>query len=113
MAKTSLSRRDFLKLTGLGAVGLHPFLRGSLGGLGSAFARQSGQTLKMWWWGEQEAPGLEKYVKESVDLYQKKSGNTIEPTLQDTSVVISEFQTASAANNAPDIQYFWNGIYHM
>ena len=41
------------------------------------------------------------------------SGNTIEPTLQDTSVVISEFQTASAANAAPDLQFLWNGIYHM
>ncbi len=113
MSKTWLSRRDFLKLTGLGAIGFHPFFRAPWDGLGSSLARQSGVTLKMWWWGEQEAPGLEKYVKESIDLYQKKTGNTIEPTLQDTSVVISEFQTASAAKNAPDIQYFWNGIYHM
>src|SRR5262245_7977721 len=104
MAKTSLSRRDFLKLTGLGAVGLHPFLRGSIGGFGSPFSRLAGETLKMWWWGEQEAPGLEKYVKDSIDLYQKKSGNTIDSTLQATEVVISEFQTASAAKNPPDIQ---------
>ena len=33
--------------------------------------------------------------------------------LQDTAVVISQFQTAAAAGNAPDIQYLWNGIYHM
>jgi hypothetical protein len=33
--------------------------------------------------------------------------------LQDTAVVISQFQTAAAAGNAPDVQYLWNGIYHM
>ena len=33
--------------------------------------------------------------------------------LQDTAVVISQFQTAAAAGKAPDIQFLWNGIYHM
>jgi ABC-type glycerol-3-phosphate transport system substrate-binding protein len=67
----------------------------------------------MWYWREQEAEGLEAWVNESIRAYQEASGNTIEPTLQDTSVVISEFQTASAANNASDVQFLWNGIYHM
>jgi multiple sugar transport system substrate-binding protein len=74
---------------------------------------QAATTLKMWWWGEQEAPGLEKWLKESVDLYKQKSGNDVEMTLQDNASVIPEFQTASAAKNAPDIQFLWNGIYHM
>ena len=38
---------------------------------------------------------------------------TVKPMLQDTAVVISQFQTAAAAGNAPDIQFLWNGIYHM
>lgn len=67
----------------------------------------------MSWWGEQEAPGLENWLKESIALFEKETGHKIIPTLQDTTVVVSEFQTASAANNAPDIQYLWNGIYHM
>ena len=79
----------------------------------AAPAATGGATLKLSWWGEQEAPGLEAWLKESIGLYAKQSGNTVEPTLQDTSVVISEFQTASAAKSAPDMQYFWNGIYHM
>ena len=33
--------------------------------------------------------------------------------LQDTAVVISQFQTAAAAGKPPDIQFLWNGIYHM
>ena len=38
---------------------------------------------------------------------------TVKPMLQDTAVVISQFQTAAAAGEAPDIQFLWNGIYHM
>ena len=115
-----LSRRDFLKLTGIGltAAGLSPLIQACAGPAATTVAPAvtqvpTGKNLKLWWWGEQEAPGLEKWVNDSVAIYQKNSGNTIEPTLQDTAVVISEFQTASAANNAPDMQFLWNGIYHM
>lgn len=116
------SRRGFLRIagTGLAAAGLGSVLQACGPGATTAAPTPAptagvptGKTLKMSWWGEQEAPGLEAYVKQSVELYTQKTGNTIETTLQDTSVVISEFQTASAAKNAPDLQYFWNGIYHM
>ena len=64
----------------------------------------------MWWWGEQELPGLQAFVDDSVKNY---SAATVKTMLQDTAVVISQFQTAAAAGKAPDIQYLWNGIYHM
>ena len=64
----------------------------------------------MWWWGEQELPGLQGYVDDSVKSY---TAATVKPMLQDTAVVISQFQTAAAAGKAPDIQFLWNGIYHM
>ena len=73
----------------------------------------TGQNLKMWWWGESEAPGLEKWLDESISLYQKATGNTIAPTQQTVDTVVSGFETAAAAKNAPDLQFFWNGIYHM
>ncbi len=73
----------------------------------------TGKSLKMWWWGETEAPGVEQWLKASIDQYQKASGNTIATTLQDVNSVITDFQTASAAKNAPDIQFLWNGSYHM
>jgi ABC-type glycerol-3-phosphate transport system substrate-binding protein len=66
--------------------------------------------LNMWWWGEQELPGLQAFVDDSVKNY---TAATVKPMLQDTAVVISQFQTAAAAGKAPDIQYLWNGIYHM
>ena len=105
-----LARREFLKLggTGLAALGLGSVLA-SCGGGGQG----GGQELKMWWWGEQEAPGLKDWLNESISQYKKRSGNTITTTLQDTTDVVAGFQRASAAQNAPDVAFLWNGIYHM
>ena len=102
---SQLSRRKLLKSTaGLGA-------GATLGGLlPSLTAGAADPDLTMWWWGEQELPGLQNFVDDSVANY---SAAKVETMLQDTSVVISQFQTAAAAGEAPDIQYFWNGIYHM
>src|SRR4051795_3694139 len=80
---------------------------------GSAFPAwraRAAEDINMWWWGEQELPGLQGFVDDSVKSY---TAATVKPMLQDTAVVISQFQTAAAAGNAPDIQFLWNGIYHM
>jgi raffinose/stachyose/melibiose transport system substrate-binding protein len=100
-----LSRRQLLKTSaGLGAAA-------TLGGLLPAVAaRAETPTLNMWWWGQQELPGLQDVVDEAVKNY---TAATVKPMLQDTAVVISQFQTAAAAGAAPDIQFLWNGIYHM
>jgi len=102
---TGFSRRRFLQgSAGLGA-------GAAVGGLAPArWARADAPTLNMWWWGEQELPGLQAFVADSVKNY---SAATVKTMLQDTAVVISQFQTAAAAHKAPDIQYLWNGIYHM
>ena len=78
--------------------------------LPSRAARADTPTLNMWWWGEQELPGLQGFVDDSVKNY---TAATVKPMLQDTAVVISQFQTAAAAGQPPDIQFLWNGIYHM
>ncbi len=100
-----LSRRRFLKGAAAGTGGL------ALSGLMPTLSAQAQEkTLEMWWWGEQELPGLQAFLDESVAAYKDAAVNTM---LQDTAVVISQFQTAAAAGKAPDIQYLWNGIYHM
>jgi raffinose/stachyose/melibiose transport system substrate-binding protein len=101
----SFSRREMLKSAAGLAAGL------TLTGLipGRAL-HAAGSELNMWWWGEQELPGLQGYVDEAVKGYTEAS---VKPMLQDTAVVISQFQTAAAAGKAPDIQFLWNGIYHM
>src|SRR4051812_37841775 len=117
--KLQINRRDFLKLAGaaIAAAGLpgtaQAFAASAPVCSHSTLALQKPSKLKMTWWGEQEAPGLEAYVKKTIELYKAKTGVDVETTLSSTDTVISDFQTASAAKNAPDLQYFWNGIYHM
>ncbi|MFV0252810.1 MAG: ABC transporter substrate-binding protein [Beutenbergiaceae bacterium] len=69
-------------------------------------------TLELWWWGEQEAPGAEQFIDEAIAAYQAENPNvTIIPTLQNTDALIPAFESAAAAGEGPDIQYFWGGIY--
>lgn len=80
----------------------------------TASVKQEPVNLVFWWWGEQEAPGLEAWLKETVDLFQKANpGITVETVLQATDNVVDDFMTASAAGTPPDLQYLWNGIYHQ
>ena len=132
MTRQMLSRRRFLQLAGGGiaAAGLAPILAacgGDDGGGGEAATTEApsdtgasetqapagGGSLTWWWWGEQEAAGLQKYVDESVAAYEEATGTKVETTLLDTGNVIPQFTDASAAGKPPDLQYFWNGIYHM
>lgn len=96
-----ISRRDFVLTSAMASAAAFAGSRGALA---------QDKTLEMWWWGEQELPGLQKFVDSSIAAYKDA---TVKSMLQDTAVVISQFQTAAAAGNAPDIQYLWNGIYHM
>jgi len=67
----------------------------------------------MWWWGEQEAAGLQKWVDETAQAFQDETGTSVETNLLDTGNVISQFTDAAAAGKPPDVQFLWNGIYHM
>ena len=70
--------------------------------------------LVFWWWGEQEAEGLQGWLDETVALFEQEYSHiTVETVLQATDNVISDFATASAAGTPPDLQYLWNGIYHQ
>lgn len=102
--REGLSRRDLLKRSAAIGAGA------TLGGLLPGSLARAATELDMWWWGEQELPGLQAFVDEAVKGY---TAATVKPMLQDTAVVISQFQTAAAAGEAPDIQFLWNGIYHM
>ena len=70
--------------------------------------------LVVWWWGEQEAPGAQKWMDDTVATYEKLHPNvTIETVLQSTDSLIPAFTSAAAAKSGPDIQYFWGGIYTL
>ena len=42
-----------------------------------------------------------------------QTGSSVSPTLMDTAQVIPQFTKAAAAGNVPDVQFLFNGIYHM
>jgi len=108
-----LSRRRLLQLTagGLGAAALGPTLAARAGSYGTAAANAA--TLKMWWWGQQEAVGIQAWMNDTLKKFKAKTGITIQPTLMDTNNVIPQFTNAAAAGHPPDIQFLFNGIYHM
>ncbi|HZP82192.1 MAG TPA: extracellular solute-binding protein [Chthonomonadaceae bacterium] len=108
-----LSRREFLKAAGLGLAAA-PLLAGcrrsSSGGQGTA---APGKEMTLWWWGEQEAAGMTRWMDAMRAEFEKETGVHITPTLMDTDQVVSQFTTAAAAGNVPDVQFLYNGIYHM
>ncbi len=68
--------------------------------------------LTMWWWGEQDAPGLEKWVQDTIAKYEATHPNvTIEAILQGTEEVHPAFHAAAAAGEGPDIATLWYGGY--
>ena len=114
-----LSRRQLLQITagGFAAASFGPLLAACGGGdeEGGAGAETTAKpgNLKMWWWGEQEAVGIKKWVDDTVAKFKQEQGSTIKATLMDTDAVIPQFTEAAAAGNVPDVQFLFNGIYHM
>jgi multiple sugar transport system substrate-binding protein len=67
--------------------------------------------LTMWWWGEQEAHGASGWLAQTVADYEHLHPNVhIKTVLQTTDGLVPTFDTAAAAGNGPDIEYFWGGI---
>ena len=70
--------------------------------------------LVVWWWGEQEAPGAQTWLDETISMYTQQHPNvTIEAVLQSTDTLIPAFQSAAAAKEGPDIEYFWGGVWTL
>lgn len=55
-------------------------------------------SLVFWWWGEQEVVGMMGWIEESIAKFEEKNPHiTVEPTLQATEVVLTQFPTAAAS----------------
>src|SRR3954465_840867 len=82
---TDLSRRKLMQASatlGAGALAASTF---------PAWRARAAEELNMWWWGEQELPGLKAYVDDSVKNY---TAATVKAMLQDPALLQSHFQTA-------------------
>ena len=70
--------------------------------------------LILWWWGEQELKGLEDWLNGTIAVFENEHPNVkVSATLQATENVLSDFPTASAAGEPPDLQFLWDGTYCM
>lgn len=68
--------------------------------------------LVMWWYGEQESPGAEDWLKDSIEKYKKiKPYVKVEQSLQGVEETIPAFSAAVAAQEGPDIATLWWGGY--
>lgn len=105
-----MSRRSFLKTSGL--LGLGAGMSQALPGLFNRLAAQDAITMRMWWWADEPAFG--GWIDDTAKAYNAANPNvTIEPLQQGTCCVISDFTTAAAAGEPPDIAFLFNGLYHM
>ena len=106
----AMTRRRLMQMAagGAAATGLAPLLDTA-----AAAARSSARSIEMWWWGQQEAVGIQSWVNDTVKKFKAKTGFSVDATLMDTSQVIPQFTKAAAVGNVPDVQFLFNGIYHM
>ena len=71
-------------------------------------------TLTVWYWGEQEAPGMKDFMENAVQIYMKENPNiTVNAVLQESDSLYPAFRAAAEAKEGPDIQFFWGGIFTL
>jgi raffinose/stachyose/melibiose transport system substrate-binding protein len=108
-----VNRRQLLQVASVaaGAFALGPLA--ACGGDDDASGGEKVAEMKMWWWGEQEAVGITAWLDDTRKGFKAKNGTNIKATLMDTDNVVPQFTNAAASGHPPDIQFFFNGIYHM
>ena len=107
-----LTRRGFLAGSGRAAAGLAGL---SLAGPLASAARAAAKTrLTVWWWGEQEASGLQAWMQETAAQFEAAHpGVEVATVLQATESLYPSFTAAGEARQGPDVQYMWGGLSTM
>jgi len=65
-------------------------------------------SLDFWWWGEDEAPGLGRWLAQACASFEAAE---VRLRLLRHDEVLPGFPAAAEAGSAPDLHFFWNGIY--
>jgi ABC-type glycerol-3-phosphate transport system substrate-binding protein len=69
--------------------------------------------LSIVWWGETEAVGIKRWIDDTLYRFEAETGVTSEAELVDLDDVVDSFTIAAESGQVPDVQFFWNGYYHM
>jgi raffinose/stachyose/melibiose transport system substrate-binding protein len=102
-----------LRLSALAASLLAALAIGACGGddgdgaTAATDGRPSG-TIEFWWWGEEEAPGLKKWLRETASAFERENpAADVELVEQTNENLVQSAQAAQAAQEGPDLQYYW------
>jgi raffinose/stachyose/melibiose transport system substrate-binding protein len=116
MKGTYLSSVAIASLVAAGVTGLTSTRQAMADDLGSDYdvSTAGEQTLTLWWLGNQEVPGIEPWLAESVEAYQKLHPNiTVETVVQAVDTYNTQQKTACKAGSGPDIWYNWGGTWSL
>ena len=104
---SALNRRKWVGAIAVAALALTAAL--SVGSAGAKSTQATATTnLTMWFWGEADAPGANKWLANAVKAYQKANPSVkIKVVEQATDTFIATFQAAAAAKSGPDIAAQW------
>ena len=86
------------------------------GGLGSQYdvGKDGKITLTVWWLGNQEVPGIEPWMKQTVAKYEALHPNvTVKTVIEPTDTWTATQKTACAGKSGPDIWYNWAGTWSL
>jgi|SRR5579883_517005 len=68
-------------------------------------------TLTYWWWAESDVAGADKWMRQTVALFEKAHPDIqVKIDIQGTDNLISNFQAAAAAHKGPDLATQWATI---
>jgi raffinose/stachyose/melibiose transport system substrate-binding protein len=85
-------------------------------GLGSQYdvSKAGNVTLTVWWLGNQEVPGIEKWMAQTVAKYHALHPNvTVKTVVQSTDTWTATQKTACKGQSGPDVWYNWSGTWSL
>jgi ABC-type glycerol-3-phosphate transport system substrate-binding protein len=66
-------------------------------------------SITFWWWGEEQTPGLEQWVAETVAAFEEANpGTKIRAVHQNTDAIVPAWEAAMQSQSGPDITFFWS-----
>lgn len=86
------------------------------GGLGSQFdvTKAGNTTITLWWLGNQEVPGIEKWMAQTVAKYHALHPNiTVKTVVESTNTWTQTQKTACKGGSGPDLWYNWAGTWSL
>jgi raffinose/stachyose/melibiose transport system substrate-binding protein len=116
MTPKAVTRGVLVGLLAMAAVATLDLPISKAAGLGSAYdvGKLGPQTITVWWLGNQEIPGIEDWMAQSIKLYQAQHPNiTVNTVLQSTDTYNTTQKTACKAGSGPDVWYNWGGTWSL